>query len=76
LIRTDVLEGAAAAPSIGPAPPSEREVLEAELESKFGNLVDNDGQPIHRFLSSRRCRRRCRRTSSAMRQWRWARRLR
>jgi preprotein translocase subunit SecF len=50
LIRTDVLEGAAAAPAIGPAPPSEREVLEANLEERFGPLIDNDGNPIHRFL--------------------------
>jgi preprotein translocase subunit SecF len=50
LVRTDVLEGAAAAPAIGPAPPSERETLEAAMEQRFGPLLDNDGQPIHRFL--------------------------
>ena len=50
LVRTDVLEGAAAAPAIGPAPPSERENIESALEDRFGPLVDNDGQPIHRFL--------------------------
>jgi preprotein translocase subunit SecF len=50
LVRTDLLEGAAAAPAIGPAIPSERENLEAALEQRFGPLVDNDGQPIHRFL--------------------------
>jgi preprotein translocase subunit SecF len=50
LVRTDVLEGAAAAPAIGPAPPSEREQIEAALEARFGTLLDNDGQPIHRFI--------------------------
>jgi preprotein translocase subunit SecF len=50
LVRTDVLEGGVASPAIGPAPPSERENLEAELEERFGTLVDGDGQPIHRFL--------------------------
>lgn len=50
LVRTDVLEGASAAPAIGPAPPSEREVIEAELEQRFGTMVDEDGQAIHRFI--------------------------
>ncbi len=49
LARTDELKGASAAPPIGPAPPSEREVLEAALEERFGPLVDNDDAPIHRF---------------------------
>jgi preprotein translocase subunit SecF len=50
LVRTDVLEGATSPPSIGAAPPSERERMESALEDKFGPLVDNDGTPIHRFL--------------------------
>lgn len=50
LIRTDLLEGASVAPDIGPAPPSERETMESALEQRFGPLLDNDGQPIHRFL--------------------------
>lgn len=50
LVRTGNLEGGVQAPPIGPAPPSEREVLEAALEQLFGPLVDNDGNTIHRFL--------------------------
>jgi preprotein translocase subunit SecF len=50
LVRTDLLEGSAAVPAIGPAPPSERETLENALEQRFGPLVDNDGNQIHRFL--------------------------
>ncbi len=50
LIRTDVLEGSTETPPIGPAPPSERETLETALEARFGALLDNDGNPIHRFL--------------------------
>ncbi len=50
LIRTNLLEGAGAAPAIGPSPPSERETIESALEQRFGPLLDNNGQPIHRFL--------------------------
>jgi len=50
LVRTDVLEGASSAPAIGAAPPSEREKIESALEQKFGPLVDNDGNQIHRFI--------------------------
>ena len=50
LIRTDLIEGAAQPPPIGPAPPSEREELEDALQERFGPLVDSDGKPIDRFL--------------------------
>jgi preprotein translocase subunit SecF len=45
-----LIEGAAQAPPFGPAPPSGREELEAQLEQRFGNLVDDDGTVTHRFL--------------------------
>jgi preprotein translocase subunit SecF len=50
LIRTDLIEGAAEAPPIGAAPPSEREELESALEARFGTLTDGDGNETHRFL--------------------------
>jgi preprotein translocase subunit SecF len=50
IVRTDELEGASSAPAIGPAPPSERETIEAALEERFGPLVDSNGQPIGRFI--------------------------
>ena len=50
LVRTDLIEGAANAPAIGAAPPSEREELEAALAQRFGPLVDGDGNAINRFL--------------------------
>jgi len=50
LVRTDLIEGATQAPPIGPAPPSEREDLEAGLEERFGPLVDGEGATTNRFL--------------------------
>ena len=50
LVRTDLIEGATQAPPIGPAPPSEREDLEAGLEERFGALVDGEGAVTNRFL--------------------------
>jgi len=50
LVRTDLIEGATQAPPIGPAPPSEREDLEAGLEERFGPLVDGEGTTTNRFL--------------------------
>ncbi len=50
LIRTDLIEGAANAPAIGAAPPSEREDLEAGLQERFGPLLDGDGNVVNRFL--------------------------
>lgn len=50
LVRTDLIEGAANAPTIGAAPPSEREELEAGLEERFGPLLDGDGNEVNRFL--------------------------
>ena len=50
LVRTDLIEGASNAPSIGPAPPSEREDLEAALQERFGPLLDGEGNEIDRFL--------------------------
>ena len=50
LIRTDLIEGAANAPAIGAAPPSEREELETALSQRFGPLLDGDGNQVNRFL--------------------------
>jgi preprotein translocase subunit SecF len=50
LVRTDLLEGASEAPAFGPAPPSEREELESQLQARFGPLLDGDGKPSNRFL--------------------------
>jgi preprotein translocase subunit SecF len=50
LIRTNLIEGAASAPAIGAAPPSEREELETALEQKYGPLLDGDGNVVNRFL--------------------------
>lgn len=50
LVRTDLIEGASEAPAFGPAPPSEREDLEAALVERFGPMVDAEGNAINRFL--------------------------
>jgi preprotein translocase subunit SecF len=50
LVRTDLIEGAANAPVIGAAPPSEREEMETALEQKYGPLLDGDGNVVNRFL--------------------------
>jgi preprotein translocase subunit SecF len=50
LVRTRELEGAARAPEVGPAPPSERDEIEAGLEQRFGGFLDNDGNVSNRFI--------------------------
>ena len=50
LVRTRELEGAAQAPEVGPALPSERETVEAGLEQRFGDFLDNNGNVSHRFI--------------------------
>lgn len=50
LVRTKELEGAAQAPEMGPAPPSERDTIEAGLEQRFGEFLDNDGNVSNRFI--------------------------
>jgi preprotein translocase subunit SecF len=50
LVRTRLLEGVTQTPPIGPAPPSEREEIEAALQQRFGPLLDNEGQPLGRFI--------------------------
>ncbi len=50
LVRTDLVEGAADAPPVGPAPPSERDDLEQALQERFGPLLDGEGNRINRFL--------------------------
>ena len=50
LVRTRELEGAAQAPEVGPALPSERETVEAGLGARFGGFLDNNGNVSHRFI--------------------------
>jgi preprotein translocase subunit SecF len=50
LVRTRELKGAAAAPEIGPAPPSERDAIEAGLRQRFGDFLDNNGNVSNRFI--------------------------
>jgi len=50
LVRTRELKGAAAAPEIGPAPPSERDTIEAGLRQRFGDFLDNNGNVSNRFI--------------------------
>jgi len=50
LVRTRELEGTARAPEVGPAPPSERDEIEAGLQQRFGDFLDNDGNVSNRFI--------------------------
>jgi preprotein translocase subunit SecF len=50
LVRTRELVGAAQAPEVGPAPPSERDTIEAGLQERFGNFLDNNGNVSNRFI--------------------------
>ncbi len=50
LVRTRELEGAAQAPEVGPAPPSERDTIERELQTRFGGFLDSDGNPTNTFI--------------------------
>jgi preprotein translocase subunit SecF len=50
LVRTRELEGAASAPEVGPAPPSERDTIEAGLQQRFGDFLDNEGKVSNRFI--------------------------
>jgi preprotein translocase subunit SecF len=50
LVQTDEIEGSSSAPSVGPARPSERERIEAELGERFGGLVDTQGNPTTQFI--------------------------
>lgn len=43
LVRTKELRGTAAAPPVGPAPPSERHAIEDELRERFGNMANAQG---------------------------------
>jgi preprotein translocase subunit SecF len=50
LVRTKELTGAAQAPPIGPAPPSERDIVEAKLHQEFGDFTDSEGNVTNRFI--------------------------
>ncbi len=52
LVRTKELRGAASAPPVGPAPPSEIDGIKQALIDRFGSLVDRAGTVIDRFLES------------------------
>lgn len=43
LVRTKELRGAASAPPVGPAPPSERDAIEDALKEQFGNMTNAQG---------------------------------
>ena len=49
LVKTDEIEGAGSAPPVGPAPPSDRDRIEAELDRQF-SFVDRDGSETNQFL--------------------------
>lgn len=49
-VRTEELEGASAAPPVGPAPPSERDEIEEALVERFGPLVDSEGEVTNSFI--------------------------
>ena len=50
LITTREIEGATDLPPVGPALPSERENLEAELSERFGGFLDAEGNETTQFL--------------------------
>jgi preprotein translocase subunit SecF len=50
LVRTRELKGAALAPEVGPAPPSERDTIEQGLQQRFGDFLDNNGNVSNRFI--------------------------
>ncbi len=52
LVRTKELRGAASAPPVGPAPPSEKDEIEQALRERFGNMANSDGvaSPEQGFL--------------------------
>lgn len=43
VVHTDELRGAATAPAVGPAPPSEKDEIEDALRARFGNMEDAQG---------------------------------
>jgi preprotein translocase subunit SecF len=50
LVQTKEISGSTGAPAIGPAEPSERDLIEAELRKHFGGFVDAQGNPTTQFL--------------------------
>jgi preprotein translocase subunit SecF len=49
LVQTKEIEGSTSAPPVGPARPSERERIEATLDSQFGGFVNTQGEPADQF---------------------------
>ena len=50
LVRMRELAGASQAPPLGPAPPSERDVVESRLHEEFGDFTDSEGNVTNRFI--------------------------
>jgi preprotein translocase subunit SecF len=50
LVTTDEIEGSSTIPPVGPALPSEKEALEAQLGEFFGGFVDLNGEPTTQFI--------------------------
>jgi preprotein translocase subunit SecF len=44
------LAGASEAPPLGPAPPSERDILESRLHQEFGDFTDGEGNVTNQFI--------------------------
>jgi preprotein translocase subunit SecF len=50
LVRMKELAGASEAPPLGPAPPSERDILESRLHQEFGDFTDDQGNVTNQFI--------------------------
>lgn len=51
LVRTEELEGSTSIPPVGPAPPTERNEIEAELEQRFGEFDILDFETVSSVVS-------------------------
>ena len=50
LVQVEEIGGSTAAPSVGPALPSERDTIEAALRAEHGGFLDSNGEPTTQFL--------------------------
>jgi preprotein translocase subunit SecF len=50
LVQTKEISGSTAAPAIGPAEPSDRDVIEAALREQHGGFIDAQGEPTTQFI--------------------------
>ena len=51
LVRTEELEGSTSIPPVGPAPPSERDEIESELEARFGAFTVLNFETVSSIVS-------------------------